>query len=84
MALGVVHIGLIKMQAYWYLTRAKQKPKNRKLISATARKDCVILEFACEVDCDKLKECKFHYLGYGEFSDYEIQVALLKTLKKHN
>ena len=72
------------MKSYWYITSGNKKPKNRKLVSAEFKRGYTLLEFACEVDRDKLKECELHYLGFGEFSDYEIQVALLKTLKKHN
>lgn len=72
------------MESYWYLTRDKKVPKNRKLISVTRRSRYMILQFSYEVDCDKIQECELTYLGRGNFNDYEIQVALMKEIQKSN
>ena len=70
------------MDAYWYITRGNKRPKNRKLISAEFKNGYTILEYACEVDCDKLRECRLIYLGHGELKDLAIQKELLKAIKK--
>lgn len=70
------------MESYWYLTRDKKIPRNRKLISVTRRNCYIILQFSHEVDCDKIRECELTYLGCGSFNDYEIQVQLMKEIQK--
>lgn len=70
------------MKSYWYLTRDKKIPRNRKLISVTRRNRYIILQFSYEVDCDKIRECELTYLGCGSFNDYEIQVQLMKEIQK--
>lgn len=71
------------MGSYWYLTRDKKIPRNRKLISVTRRTRYMILQFSYEVDCDKVRECELNYLGCGNFNDYEIQVALMREIQKN-
>lgn len=71
------------MESYWYLTRDKKIPRNRKLISVTRRSHYMILQFSYEVDCDKIRECELAYLGCGNFNDYEIQVQLMKEIQKN-
>lgn len=70
------------MESYWYLTRDKKIPRNRKLISVTRRSHYMILQFSYEVDCDKVRECELTYLGRGHFNDYEIQVELMRKIQK--
>lgn len=70
------------MKSYWYITSGNKKPKNRKLVSAEFKRGYTLLEFACEVDRDKLKECELVYLGYGELNSLSVQKELIKAIKR--
>lgn len=70
------------MESYWYLTRQNKIPNNRKLVSVTKREKFAILQYACEVDCDKKQNCHFVYLGYGELSSREVQINLMREIQR--
>lgn len=70
------------MKSYWYITKGDKKPKNRKLVSAEFKKGYTLLEFACEVDCDRLRECGLVYLGYGGLNSLSVQRELIRAIKK--
>ena len=70
------------MESYWYFTRNNQIPSNRKLIAVFNRGSYALLQYACEVDCDKVENCHFVYLGYGEMSSREVQTGLMREMQR--
>lgn len=69
------------MDSYWYITKSKTKPKNRKLVSVVVRKNYTMIELAIEADCDMIKKYGLRYIGYGCINDQMLQMSLLRIIK---
>lgn len=70
------------MESYWYVTKSKLKPNRRGLVSILQRKNYTIVELAVQADKDMEREYGLKYLGCGELSGRDIQINLIKSLKK--
>lgn len=70
------------MKSYWYVTKSKLKPKNRGLVSILLRKGYTIVELSVEADFSMIDRYGLHSVGCGEFNSREIQMNLLREIKK--